>query len=117
MTQPIQMHRRASGNSRNYHWCICGAPWINGRCGRTASPPPVRPAAPAARRRLAWGPFAVAITTTIIVDTLLLWGTAALAGIGGPWATLGAAFLLFPAFPVTVLLVASGVAALRRGKG
>jgi hypothetical protein len=121
MTQPIQMHRRASGNSRNYHWCTCGAPWVNGRCGRVAVPlvpgafqfPRVH--APA-QRRLAWGPFGVAITVTVILDALLLWGAAALVGVGGAWATLGAAFLLFVAFAATVVFVASGLVALRRGR-
>jgi hypothetical protein len=119
MTQPIQMHRPANGNSRNYRWCICGAPWVNGRCGRVASPPPIPPAAaavPAQRPALQWGPFSMAIVATVILGGALVWAAAVVAALGGFWAALGATVLLFLAFMVAVVFVASGVVALRRGR-
>jgi hypothetical protein len=121
MTQPIQMHRPANGNSRNYRWCICGAPWVNGRCGRVVVPlvPGAfqfpRAHAPA-QRRLAWGPFSMAIVATVILGSALVWAAAVVAALGGFWAALGATVLLFLAFMVAVVFVASGVVALRRGR-
>jgi hypothetical protein len=100
-------------------WCICGAPWINEACGRMKAVDPLglmwQRHETARPRRLAWGPFTVAVVCTSAVVVLLVGATWWLLGLGRFWAAFAGFLLLLVALACALMGYASGIAALRRG--